>query len=313
MIMNKKMPSSQKLEYRYYEMPENELVLPLLGEDWIRPYGENIDYLHFHNFLEVGICHYGRGEVILNGKSFRFEDNGFVIIPDGIPHTTNADPETMAFWEWMYFDMRRVMEEVYPKDRISIKNLEYTAKEYSIYFQIEEQPDMARLIIAIRQEAEKKKHLYRESLKGLLQAFLIEWMRMCHMEERLNQRIEIHNVIAPAMEYVEQHFRENIRISQMAELCNVSESHFRRSFYEITNLNPLQFINLVRIQKACGMLKKTHYSMDIIASRCGFENTATFTRNFKRLLNQTPYQWKKAEGNSGGKEINYHINVKKGW
>lgn len=209
--------------------------------------------------------------------------------------------------------MQRVMEEIYPKDNISIKNLEYTTKEYSVYFQKEEQPDMARLIIAIRQEAEKKRHLYQESVKGLLQAFLIEWIRMCHMEERLNQRIEKNNVIAPAMEYVEQHFQEDIRIAQMAELCNVSESHFRRSFYEITNMNPLEFVNLVRIQKACGLLKKTQYSMDIIAARCGFENTATFTRNFKKLLNQTPYQWKKAENGLDGREPGYHINVRKGW
>lgn len=311
--MKKKVLPPPKLEYRYYEMPENELVLPLLGEDWIRPYGENIDYLHFHNFLEVGICHYGEGEIILGGESFRFRGDGFVIIPDGIPHTTNADPGTKAFWEWMYFDMQRVMEEIYPKDNISIKNLEYTTKEYSVYFQKEEQPDMARLIIAIRQEAEKKRHLYHESVKGLLQAFLIEWIRMCHMEERLNQRIEKNNVIAPAMEYVEQHFQEDIRIAQMAELCNVSESHFRRSFYEITNMNPLEFVNLVRIQKACSLLKKTQYSMDIIAARCGFENTATFTRNFKKLLNQTPYQWKKAENGSDGREPGYHINVRKGW
>lgn len=78
-------------------------------------------------------------------------------------------------------------------------------------------------------------------------------------------------------------------------------------------MNPLEFVNQVRIQKACGLLKKTQYSMDIIAARCGFENTATFTRNFKKPLNQTPYQWKKAENGLDGREPGYHINVRKGW
>ena len=43
-----------KMEYRYYEIPAGSPVLALLGEKWIQNYGRNIDYLHFHNHLEIG-------------------------------------------------------------------------------------------------------------------------------------------------------------------------------------------------------------------------------------------------------------------
>ncbi len=42
-----------KMEFRYYTMPEKELVLALTGDEWIQEYGKDIDYLHFHNFMEV--------------------------------------------------------------------------------------------------------------------------------------------------------------------------------------------------------------------------------------------------------------------
>ena len=41
------------MEYRYYEIPAGSPVLALLGDKWVQNYGREIDYLHFHNHLEV--------------------------------------------------------------------------------------------------------------------------------------------------------------------------------------------------------------------------------------------------------------------
>ena len=46
------------MEYRYYEIPAGSPVLALLGDKWVQNYGREIDYLHFHNHLEVGFCYY---------------------------------------------------------------------------------------------------------------------------------------------------------------------------------------------------------------------------------------------------------------
>lgn len=48
-----------RMEYRYYEAPEKCPVLALLGEKWVQNYGYQIDYLHFHNMMEIGVCYYG--------------------------------------------------------------------------------------------------------------------------------------------------------------------------------------------------------------------------------------------------------------
>ena len=46
-----------KMEYRFYEVPEKCPVLALLGEKWVQNYGYQIDYLHFHNMMEIGVCY----------------------------------------------------------------------------------------------------------------------------------------------------------------------------------------------------------------------------------------------------------------
>lgn len=67
-----------KIEYRYYEIPEKELVLALLGEEWVRSYG--LDYLHFHNYMEVGICCHGKGEVLIEEQRYPFQDTQLATI-----------------------------------------------------------------------------------------------------------------------------------------------------------------------------------------------------------------------------------------
>ena len=51
------------IEYRYYEIGQDECVLALFGESWIRDYGHDVDGFHFHNLMEVGVCHEGRGDM----------------------------------------------------------------------------------------------------------------------------------------------------------------------------------------------------------------------------------------------------------
>ena len=48
-IMGKK--KKDTIELRFYEIPQNEYVLALLGENWIRDYGHDEANLHFHNLM----------------------------------------------------------------------------------------------------------------------------------------------------------------------------------------------------------------------------------------------------------------------
>ena len=64
-----KQEKRRKVEYRYYEVPQDVPVLALLGEGWIRPYGEEgLLALHFHNHLEIGYCYSGAGVFMIDGQ-----------------------------------------------------------------------------------------------------------------------------------------------------------------------------------------------------------------------------------------------------
>lgn len=120
-------------------------------------------------------------------------------------------------------------------------------------------------------------------------------------------------MIEPALDYVQKHFAEQIKIKELANECHISESHFRRVFQEYMNMTPGEYVNLIRIRQSCVLMQKMDISMEEVAYRTGFANISTFNRNFKKLLNTTPYQWKKSENNYRGQMLDFNISALKGW
>ena len=58
-------------------------------------------------------------------------------------------------------------------------------------------------------------------------------------------------------------------------------------------MSPLQYVNLIRVNKACTLLGKKGFNIGEVARKVGFENTSTFIMNFKKVMGETPKQWVK--------------------
>jgi len=76
---------------------------------------------------------------------------------------------------------------------------------------------------------------------------------------------------------------------------------------------PMEYLNLIRVQKACELMKKTNEHMELIAQKCGFTTQSTFNRNFRKFLDTSPYQWKINPENYEHKLLNFRISALKGW
>ena len=105
------MNAKTKVEFRYYDIPQGDLVLPLTGETWNKEYGEGKEKLHFHNYYEVGRCYAGEGEMILGETEYPFYPGCVSLIPTKELHTTNTFGKT-AGWEWLYFDIHDVLKKM---------------------------------------------------------------------------------------------------------------------------------------------------------------------------------------------------------
>lgn len=119
--------------------------------------------------------------------------------------------------------------------------------------------------------------------------------------------------LSDRLEYIRNHYATPMKISEIASVCHISESHFRRLFEDNIGMTPVEYLNQVRIRKACDLIKKTGNSMEEIAVKVGFTTTSTFNRNFKRITGTSPYQWKKQPDNYESRLAQCSILIEKGW
>ena len=302
---------SKKVEYRYYEMPVNSFVLPLLGERWITNYGK--DSLHFHNYLEIGYCYYGKGRIVTEDQNYEYEDDTFTVIPKNYIHRTESNPERIEKWEYLFVDMDAFFAAFYQNEQAAMADLlkEKIEKRIQV-FTAGQNPETAAVIRFILDEARTRGNFYRESIKGCLQTLLVMFARSAASEAEEGEEAEKgkkENRLGVEMDYISTHYSENICISELADMCHISETHLRRLFQEVMNISPLEYINLVRIQAACHELQNTNKPVDKIRIEVGFETASTFNRNFRKLVNMSPKEWriKKRE------KADYHISIYKGW
>ena len=304
------------IELRFYDVPQNEQVLALVGENWIREYGHDEPNRHFHNLYEIGYCKDGNGELILDETSHDYQPGMVSLIPQNYPHTTLSKlGEGPSYWEYFFFDPMQVLAELYPKDETYQREVFQKLSRRAYFVKEDENVILAAQVKWILDEMRIKKSRYRENVNAMLRILVVELLRLSeNADDGADKRRKLNNAqILPALEYVKVEYAKAIRIEELAKLCHMSETHFRRVFETCMNMSPVDYINLTRVQIACELMKKTDDSMDVVAGKVGFATTSTFNRNFKKFLNTSPYQWKISPENYEGKLLNYNISALKGW
>ena len=110
----------------------------------------------------------------------------------------------------------------------------------------------------------------------------------------LEDETSLHNVT----EYIDSHLSDNIMIEDLAKMCNMSYSHFARSFKETYGHSCKEYIEILKIEKAEEMLNFTDCSLSEISQEMGFSDCSHFIRIFKRLKGVTPGSIRKKRSGS---------------
>lgn len=306
------------IEYRYYEIGQDEYVLALFGESWIRDYGRDVDGFHFHNLMEIGICHEGRGDMGYEEGMISYRPGTITVIPQSIPHVTISEEGKKSFWEYLYLDPAMLVREIYSDDELFQQQVINRLNKTYLMLSQESCPQLFQMISLLIYEMEHKEKHYKRVTKRLAETLVLELYRLFSREKSEQRTIEISKnggvQLREALDYVYKNYMDSsLRIETLARLCGLSETHFRRVFKEQVHMTPSEYVNLVRIQRACELMRKSDMAMDAVSGSVGFESTTSFNRNFKKFLNITPYQWKMHPENYQGKTLEYNISVLKGW
>jgi len=94
------------------------------------------------------------------------------------------------------------------------------------------------------------------------------------------------------LDYLADHFGDQIAIADLASVAGLSEAHFSREFRKTIGDPPHQFLMRYRVEQATKMLRDPGATLSGVAHACGFSDQAHLTRLFKRFTGQTPRQYR---------------------
>ena len=94
--------------------------------------------------------------------------------------------------------------------------------------------------------------------------------------------------------FIENHYQEDISMQDAAAALRYSDAYFCKLFKQCFKVNFSSYLNEFRVQRAQQLLLDPRYNLREISTVCGYSDANYFTRVFKRLVGQTPSEYRLA-------------------
>lgn len=128
---------------------------------------------------------------------------------------------------------------------------------------------------------------------------LIEHLDEYRQEQKENQNMVMQARLRKMMQFISDHYAEQITLADIAQAANISQSAAQRCFRAGVQTSPISYLKDYRLTKAKEKLLSTHLTVFEIARSVGFDNAGYFDRSFKRAFGMTPKQFIRQESEKG--------------
>lgn len=112
---------------------------------------------------------------------------------------------------------------------------------------------------------------------------IVQYLARSSSEENYGERI---------IRHLEEHFREEIVFEDMAKTIGISYSYMRKIVYELTGKSLIDYMNLLRIEKAKQLLLESSLTVAQISAEVGYNNVQSFNRFFRKYEGMSPSGFK---------------------
>ena len=232
-----------------------------------------------HHLLHF--CLSGRGIYQAQGQSYNIgPGEGFLILPGEVT-SYQADQQDPWNHIWVGFDGTRAGE--YLRDC-------GLGKDQRIYRCTS--PDRLDHCVREMMRYEIAGRGHELMLQGELYHFL-GWIARSTGEPVRRGRETGKEYVELSMEYIRNHFQEDLTVSKLARYVGLNRSYLTTVFQSVAHMSPQQFLMRFRMTRAAQLLREAELSVGEVARSCGYPDPLTFSKAFKRTMSVTPSQYRR--------------------
>lgn len=258
----------------------------------------NRDAMHWHQYMEVGLCLKGTGRFVYFNKVFPVHPGDIFISNNFENHVAIAKPNESTEYLFLIFlpsFIASVNGGHWNQDYL--RPLQYNPLEFQNRIPANH-PSAERIaghMQLAHQALSDKGSLYRMEMDIHIRSVLFEIAHYCevHFSTRATGQELIALHIQKAIKYINNHFMESIRSEDLAQKLNLNASYLRHLFRANMQMTMKDYITHLRLSQARKLLLATDKSVAEIISAVGYTNVSQFYHVFKQHSHMTPAAYRK--------------------
>jgi AraC-like DNA-binding protein len=249
---------------------------------------------HWHQSTELLYCIEGNLSVLINQKSYLLKSGDIIVINPNTVHSTHSPTHNHVLCLQLQYSF--------------LSDLTNHQFNHEFLFSLNTAIRPCNSVLYIREQLLKLVHYVEnpkeDSVNGLADSIeeesivfkiisnLIRY-NSCKIKNQNN------NSVLPPLElmndltnYINAHFKDRITLHGLAKHFGYSDSYLSRIFASNFGMNFHDFLNSVRMNEAVSKLNNPNYTIDRIATECGFSTYRNFYNTFIGIYQITPTKYR---------------------
>lgn len=252
--------------------------------------------LHWHGESEIIFLEEGTFKLNLNMKEYILKAPALVFVEAEAIHSIILEKGKKE--SAIVFDLRMLGFEMV--DSIQYK-LIYPLLNHTMHFPqiLTPKDEVWEQVIGVYQEMfleckEKELGAYLKIKANFYRflACLYESGYFENSEEISSHDLERIDTMKRILRYIQKNYEKKITVSEVASVAGMNEQYFCRYFKKNTGKTLTEYLNDIRIERACHELLETQDKIIEIAGRCGYDNIGYFIKRFQKCKGVTPTKYR---------------------
>lgn len=130
------------------------------------------------------------------------------------------------------------------------------------------------------------------TLSSMIAALKIEFREWMLESNKTTSREDGRSVVEKSKRYIEANYHKDLSIEEVAEVADLSISHFCTLFKQISGYTFLEFVTHCRMEKAKYILRSSNVKVYQVAPLVGYQDPRYFTQVFKKATGKTPTEYR---------------------
>lgn len=248
---------------------------------------------HWHAALEIIMPVENYYDVQVRGTDYHVQPGEIIVIPPRELHELHA-PDTGSRFIFMFdISLFARLKSFVGIQSILSQPLYVTKNSYPQIYE-----DVYQLLVQMRNEYFNKNEYAELTIFALLLTFFTKFgynhinTSNLFPNVRLYKQKEYIQKFNNLMEYIDDHYMEELNLDDISESTGFSKYHFSRLFKQYTGFTFCDYLCHRRIKVAEELLARPDLSITEVSLQAGFPSISTFNRLFKQYKNCTPSEYR---------------------